>query len=512
MTSLGCVTLAGAAVYQGNGIKIGEVTADTAVIWTRLTVAPEANWQGAVFREPSLDGNREGWKAATDVARQSGMSSAAPKAGKAAAEKALIEIAEKADWRTQLAPGKTLAEMRGALPGAAGSTRVVLTPRAGGAPITTAWAAVDSKRDYTQQFTVASLKPGTAYRVRVEARDAQGRAGSSVEGAFHTAQPATLAAPVRFAVVTCGDYPRRDDPARGHRLYDTMHRMELDFMVHTGDVEYYDKPDPWATSAELARFKWNRLFALPFQRTFHNATPVYYTYDDHDILKNDCWPGQTYGALTWKEGVSIFAEQTPGSPLPYRTFRHGKHVQIWVTEGRQYRSANTDPDGPGKSILGAVQKAWLMRTIAASDATFKIVLSPTPIVGPDRGNKNDNLANSGFKHEGDELRRFLGTQRNLVVACGDRHWQYFSIDPTTGTREFGCGPSSDVHAGGYRPQPGDEAVQKFFRLQGGFLTFATETAAQGPLLVARHHAVDGLIVHEAALDQGGALTIRPPRN
>ena len=317
--------------------------------------------------------------------------------------------------------------------------------------------------------------------------------------------------PVKFAVVTCGDYPRRDDPANGHRIYDTMNRMDLDFMVHTGDVEYYDKPDPWATSAELARLKWNRLFALPFQRTFHNRTPVYYTYDDHDILKNDCWPGQTYGALTWNEGVSIFSEQTPSSPLPYRTFRHGKDVQIWVVEGRQYRSPNSDPDGPAKTIMGADQKAWLMRTIAASDATFKILFSPTPIVGPDRGNKNDNHANAGFKHEGDELRRFLGAQRNLVVACGDRHWQYFSTDPTTGTREYGCGPSSDVHAGGYQPQPGDEAVQKFFRLQGGFLTFATEAGSGGPLLIARHHAVDGLIMHETALDKSGTLTVRPIR-
>ncbi len=515
--SVGPVVVGTAAVHQGNGIKIGEVTADSAVIWTRLTSAPEANWKGALFQEPSVDGNREGLKSATEVARQAGKSSATKKTEKAPVEEprvsqaALREIVNQADWKSQLAPGRSLAEMQGALPGTAGSARVVLTPRSGGAAVETSWVAVDPARDHTRQFTLQTLKPGTAYGVRVESRDEQGVSGATVEGAFHTAPAATVAAPVKFAVVTCGDYPRRDDPVNGHRIYDTMNRMQLDFMVHTGDVEYYDKPDPWATSAELARFKWNRLFALPFQRTFHRGTPVYYTYDDHDILKNDCWPGQTYGALTWKEGVSIFAEQTPTSRLPYRTFRHGKDVQIWVVEGRQFRSPNSDPDGPAKTIMGADQKAWLMRTIAASDATFKILLSPTPIVGPDRGNKNDNHANTGFKHEGDELRRFLGAHRNLVVTCGDRHWQYFSSDPATGTREYGCGPSSDVHAGGYAPQPGDEAIQKFFRLQGGFLTFSTEAGPQGALLIARHHAVDGLIMHETALDQSGSLTVRPIR-
>lgn len=34
------------SVFQGNGIKVGEVTADSAVLWTRLTAAPEANWAG----------------------------------------------------------------------------------------------------------------------------------------------------------------------------------------------------------------------------------------------------------------------------------------------------------------------------------------------------------------------------------------------------------------------------------------------------------------------------------
>jgi len=491
-----------AAVYQGNGIKIGEVTADSAVIWTRLTTTPEANWSGAAFLEPSLDGNRAAVRAATEVAKESAFSSAAEKAAAkrpdALSQADLRRIVETADWRTQLPPGRKLADMQGALPGAAGEVRAVLTPATGGTPVDTGWAAVEAARDHTRQFTIKGLQSGTTYRVRVESRDRGGRAGTSVEGTFRTAA----------AVVTCGDYPRRDDPANGHRIYATMEAMNLDFLVHTGDVEYYDKPDPWGTSAELARFKWNRIFAVPFQRNFHNRTPAYFTNDDHDLLKNDCWPGQTYGALTWEQGLAIWNEQTPVSPLPYRTFRHGRDVQIWVVEGRRYRSANNDPDGPAKTILGAAQKEWLLRTIAASDATFRVLITPTPIVGPDRGSKNDNHANAGFTHEGDQLRRFLGAQRNLVVATGDRHWQYFSIDPATGTREFGCGPSSDVHAGGYSPRPGDEAVQQFFRLKGGFLTFTTERNASAPRLAIRHHAVDGAVVHEATLSPDGAFIAR----
>lgn len=502
-----------AAVQQGNGIKVGEVSADAAVVWTRLTTTAEANWAGADWQPPALTGtDPAALREATVVARESGSSAAAAKAqatakrkGATADQDQLRRAVLQADPLSQLPAGLTLPAMRGALPGTAGATRVVLTPADGGASITSPWGDVDAARDHTRQIALTGLRPGAAYRVRVESRGPSGEPGAAVEGAFRTAPAATSPAPVRFAVVTCGDYPRRDDPANGHRIYATLHQLRPDFLVHTGDVEYYDKPDPWATSAALARLKWNRLYALPFLRTFHNHTAAYFTNDDHDLLRNDCWPGQTYGRLTWDEGLDIWNEQTPVSPLPYRTFRHGRDLQVWIVEGRRYRSANTDPDGPAKTILGAEQKAWLRRTIAASDATFKVLLSPTPIVGPDRGSKNDNHANAGFRHEGDELRRALAAHRNLIVANGDRHWQYFSVDPATGLREFGCGPSSDVHAGGYTPQPGDDAVQKFFRLQGGFLTVATVPGAgETARLEVRHHAVDGAVAHTVEFDRSGA--------
>ena len=481
-----------ASVHQGNGIKIGEVSADSAVIWTRLTVAPEANWTGAAFLPPSVPASE--------------LPPNAAKAGLSEENRHRV-ISLVADPATQLPPGRTLAQMHGALPGAAGSVRVTLRPSGGGAAIETPWTGVDPARDHTAQFTLRALQPGTGYTVRVESRDAAGRAGAVTEGSFRTAPGAASAPAVKFAVITCGDYPRRDDPANGHRLYDTLRRTGYDFAVHTGDVEYYDKPDPWATSAALARFKWNRIYALPFPRDFHRTTPVYFTNDDHDILTNDCWPGMTHGRLTWTEGLAIWDEQVPVSPLPYRTFRYGRDLQVWIVEGRRWRSRNNAPDGPDKTILGAEQKAWLLRTLAASDATFKVLVSPTPLVGPDRGNKNDNHANAGFRHEGDELRRALSAHKNLITTNGDRHWQYFSIDPATGLREFGCGPMSDVHAGGYNPQPGDEAIQKFFRLKGGFLTVATvpgATAAASRLVV-QHHAVDGTVAHRAELDAAGKL-------
>lgn len=150
-----------------------------------------------------------------------------------------------------------------------------------------------------------------------------------------------------------------------------MQRLHPQFFVHTGDVEYYDKPGPWAISAELARFKWNRLYSLASQREFRRSFASYFMKDDHDTLKDNCWPGQKYADLTWEQGLGIFREQVPMGEKTYSTIRWGKDLQIWMVEGCDFRSPNNSSDGSGKTILGAEQKKWLFDTMRASDATFR---------------------------------------------------------------------------------------------------------------------------------------------
>ena len=172
--------------------------------------------------------------------------------------------------------------------------------------------------------------------------------------------------------------------------------------------------------------------------------------DDHDTTSNDSWPGVDFIDLTWEQGKNLFREQFPVRKDNYRSVRWGKDLQIWMVEGRDYRSPNNQPDGPEKTIWGKKQKEWFFRTFEESDATFRVLISPTPVVGPDRSSKNDNHANKGFTQEGNEIRDFLASHKNTFVVCGDRHWQYVSVDRKTGLKEFSCGSASDEHAGGWR--------------------------------------------------------------
>jgi alkaline phosphatase D len=448
------VPASSSAAHQANGIKIGEVTAHTAIVWTRSTKAAERNIDGKPFPKNN-------------------------------------------DRQRRSLPYDDLNAMEGAVPGTAGSVRLRYWPQETRTESTTTeWQTVSADRNHTHQFRLTDLASGTRYTVLAEVRPLNGgEITSTVQGSFVTAPSADVAAPVRFSVVTGQDYPRRDDPANGHQIYPRMQELGVDFFVHTGDIEYYDKAQPFADNVELARFKWNRLYAMPFQRAFHNQTASYFMKDDHDTLKNDCWPGQTYGDLTWEQGLALFPEQVPMGNRTYRTIRWGRDLQIWLVEGRDFRSPNRAPDGPDKSIWGAEQKKWFFDTVQASDAAFRILISPTPIVGPDRDKKNDNHANTGFTHEGDELREFIGQQKNMYVVCGDRHWQYVSVDPVSGVREFSCGPTTNKHASGFSEKNRSD-MHRYLNIVGGFLRVEIRQDQGNPVAIFRHHSVTGKVLNE----------------
>lgn len=455
MGLLGLISTAQSAaqeVHFACGVKVGEVTDSSAVIWTRLTTEPERNLGGVPW------------------------------------EKGAERVPE----------GKTLAQMEGSVSGAPGEVRLQWWPRGGiGLRLATDWEAVDSARDFTHQFhIIGQLRAQTDYEFLVEGRAlGEKKAQCSLIASFGTAPEEKVRAPATFTVITGQEYARRDDELGGHRIFAHMQALAPDFFVHTGDVVYHDKPGPFAKSPALARYKWNRIYSMPLQRSFHTVVPSWFMTDDHDVLKNDCWPGQTYGDLSWDEGLAIFREQTPTGQRPYRRLRWGKDLEVWFVEGREFRSPNKMEDGPRKSIWGAEQKAWFFETFAASDATFRVLISSTPIVGPDRSGKRDNHANKAFKSEGDVLRAFLASQEDAYVICGDRHWQYVSADPDTGLREYSCGPTTDKHAGGFSQKNRSEA-HRYLKVCGGFLAVALEYRDEAPVLVFSHHAADGSVNNE----------------
>ncbi len=296
--------------------------------------------------------------------------------------------------------------------------------------------------------------------------------------------------------MTCQGYPDRDHPD-GHPIYPSMLALAPKFVTMTGDLVYYDSNAPRAVTPALARLHWERMFSLPRIVAMLRNASSYWLKDDHDTLSDDSWPGMKAGELTWTEGQEIFRQQAPIGERSYRTFRWGRDLQIWFTDGRDFRSKNKLPDGPEKTIWGAEQKAWFKRTVAESDATWKVLVSPTPLVGPDRPTKNDNHSNAGFAHEGNEIREWIKEHvpDNFFVVCGDRHWQYHSVHPTSGVQEFSVGAASDSHAGG---TPGEnKAYHRFHRVKGGFLCVELRLMGQQSEIAFQLRDVNGSLGYEA---------------
>lgn len=455
--------------YFGNGFHNGWADQHSIVIWTRLTKNQDGNVGGTKFLEPSADQHRK-------LNREANPDSI---------------------YKAQIPEGLTLDEMIGACPGAAGEVKLTYYPLSSSEiKIETNWVAVDTSKNFTTQWKLDNLTPDTKYVVEIEARhDAKSKVSDKIEGSFRTPPTPENEKDVEFCIVTCHDYCRKDT-TDGHKIYSAMMKMFPDFYVHTGDVEYYDKPEPYALTEKLMRFKWDRLFALPLQRNFWAGTTSYFMKDDHDILSDDAFPGMSYGNVSWKRGLEIFdKEQFPSADTTYKTIRWGKDLQIWITEGRNYRSKNSDEDGPGKTIFGKEQKEWLFKTLKESDATFKVIINANPILGPDRSSKNDNYANSGFKYEGDEIREFLNQFDNVYLCNGDRHWQYVTNPRGTNLWEFSCGAGSDEHAGGW-PQEDVRPEHRFLRVKGGFLRGEVSRKNGIPTLTFQHFDVDGNVVHE----------------
>lgn len=465
--------------YQATGFKVGEVTSTEAIIWTRTTraadrVSAESPMPEFLYRNPDTGELIEG-------------------------PDSLVPNVGQWDPVFNYPPGATIDTIEGAVPGAAGQVRVRFRPIHQSSWVSTGWETVDSERDFTKQIKLRDLRPGTSYELAVEARElGADTVTSSLQGRFKTAPRADDTARIVFALSSCQEYITQDAPSGGFKIYPSILEINPDFYINTGDIIYYDR---WAKNLELARWVWARMFSLPTNFDFHRQISSYFIKDDHDTWMNDAWPGRDVklmGDFTFAEGQSTFLEQVPIGGRTYRTYRWGKDVQIWMVEGRDYRSPNTDPDGPEKTIWGAEQIAWFKDTVEKSDATFKILVSPTPIVGPDRDNKFDSHANIGFQFEGSLLRNFIAQQDNMIVITGDRHWQYVSIDSQTGLREYSIGPASNEHAGGWRNDD-IRPEHRYLNVVGGFMTVTAERLDATPRLILRHHGVDGNILNEDTL-------------
>ncbi len=383
----------------------------------------------------------------------------------------------------------------------------------------TPWRAATAEENHSVQFQIDQLSAGTRHFYRVEMRERENSTSYwSSTHSFVTAPTPSVRAPVMFHLTTCQDM-------HGFSTYLAMAAQQPDFCVSAGDTVYYDGQG-LARTVPQAWQSYQKMFGLPAMKDYYQHVGGYFMKDDHDYRFNDSdptmlgkWvteknadPGARFTEskgklkldvawLSHDEGIRVFKQVFPMGEKTYRTVRWGKGVQVWMTENRDFRSPNEMPDGPEKSIWGKEQKSWLMETLLASDADHRIIISPNPIIGPDRLMKGDNHANlNGFWYEAQEFLDWLKDHKlkNVILMCGDRHWQYHSIDKRGGrsTHEFSCGPTSDDHT---QPVPPIyEGVERpYSASRGGFMS--VRYAPENQSLSFTFHSMEGKPLYEKVL-------------
>jgi len=303
------------------------------------------------------------------------------------------------------------------------------------------------------------------------------------------------------------------DKELGYPALVAIKSLNPDYFIGTGDNVYFDhpakngfdkavergdNPHPGKFGGEEVtdeagmRKKYHVQFMQQrFKDLFANVG-TYWEKDDHDYRLNDADPYTDF-PITHEQGIKNFREQVPvvdpedKNAKTYRTYRMSKDVQIWMLEGRDYRSANSDPISKEKTLLGKEQIAWLQNSLLESDASFKIIISPTPMVGPDDMYKKDNHVNpDGFKHEGDALFKWFKEhdflEKNLYFICGDRHWKYHAKHPS-GFEEYSTGALVDNNSRAGRIAGDEDSTDPNAEIKQFFIEGTSESASGGFLMV-----------------------------
>jgi alkaline phosphatase D len=267
--------------------------------------------------------------------------------------------------------------------------------------------------DFTAKLPVEDLPAGADifYRVRFEDLAHPTVLGAAQVGRFRTAPREARSLSFVWSGDTAGQGWGIDESRGGLRTYATMHRDRPDFFIHCGDGIYADCPiqaeeplsngEVWKNlvteeksrvAETLADYRGNYKYNLRDAnlRAFNAETPVFAQWDDHEVT-DDWWPGlmlsdrMDHSALLLAaRGRRAFHEFTPMRPSLsgriYRRIPYGPLLDVFMLDMRSYRGPNgQEPNGSDGDLLGPAQVAWLKRGLAASRATWKVIVADLPI-------------------------------------------------------------------------------------------------------------------------------------
>ena len=222
-----------------------------------------------------------------------------------------------------------------------------------------------------------------------------------------------------------------------------------DYIYEGGIGEDVVRPHNSGEVMSLAQYRnrWALYKGDPLLQAAHAAAPWIVTWDDHEVEDNYAgrFPKDPADAAIFRQRRAVAYraawEHQPirgGRPTGpslriYRSLSWGRLAELFVLDGRQYRSdqpCGGDSDlgegcaqrtSPSRTMLGMEQRRWLNRRLERSDGRWSVLANQTVLTPIPFGPLFNLDQWDGYAHERDAVVDMLRRRRNAVVLTGDIH-------------------------------------------------------------------------------------------
>lgn len=217
------------------------------------------------------------------------------------------------------------------------------------------------------KHVLAGLAPGTAYYYGLEA-DGVLLTEDTSRGKFSTLPADGSQASFSFWFASC----KRTNS--NHAVYDAIRARNPLFGLFMGDL-FYDDP----TTEDVTRYGWQTAMAQPKWNQLIREVGTSYAYDNHDFVGPvpGGWSGSPNAPVA-QAYARAYATHYPGPDVGlYTSWRVGRARFVWL-DTRTFISDPAAPDGTGKTVLGATQKAWFKQLLLDSTEPLIFIMMSFP--------------------------------------------------------------------------------------------------------------------------------------
>ena len=360
--------------------------------------------------------------------------------------------------------------------------------------------ATSADRDYTGTATFEGLSPDTTYSYQVLV--AVNTPPQPPTYTLRTSPPAGAPGVFTVAFGGCAGYTPANE-----RVWDTIAAHAPQALLLLGDNVYVDLPQH---PGPFHDYTYYRRQSRPEFRRLVSATPVYAVWDDHDAAVDDIWLGPYADRPAWKQPMVEHFQRNWNNPAsgsashPGVWFRFSiGDVDFFLLDGRTYR---TNPFIEERSMLGPVQKAWLLEGLRTSDATFKVIASPVSWVDGAKPGSRDTWF--GFPEEREEIFRFVEENdvAGVVLLSSDRHRsEAWAIERESGYafHDLLSGQLTNIHT-----HPIEPGALFSYNLKDSFGLLTFETAREEPRVTYRIYSIDDELIETLVIPHADLAVTR----